>query len=643
MEYVNEREFIRNYNKVYGEILGRERRKRGISLDELSAGILSRTALDKVERGIARWTKLAGDTLMLRMGILPDYFESLASGEELDQWRMREDICLLVPARSKEAVVKLKEYRQRYRKRTSLEEQFLLKAEVFLMLAGQNRNARGQAGEFILDKARQAVGCTVGAGWEKELRKRRLSPGELEAVLLVGAALAICGRREEAWILCQSVWNYPKEHRWKERALAFILPQAAILGIDLAAGNGEKSSCAKGVNRQEMSACSVRNAYAMGTEALELLRRTSCHCYALPLLDRLCGLAKELPKEKESLERFGIFRGMFRELYEWYDYPGYRIWQGISVDNTREVGLVLGMLRKFYGKSCKDAVYDGMEQIVTPRQLEKIEKGTHKPSFENYNRLIRQYRQYMEWNMPLLETESADVLELRQQICTLIEKRDWERAQWEIEKLRGRVDPRYPRVRQEMLSLDAIMLWKKEGATIKCLEMMLEALRCTVPDFGGKDMKWWTFQREEIMIACNIAVQYRLLGEPEESGKWFEAVIFSVEQNGKRTGIYHYGFEMLLEDYSNLLGDIQCFSHALEINDRTIQKALLLPRINGIQHVFYHIAWNAREEAANKPEEYESFRQEWGKAFYISDTMAEFAYDTNFKALLDQRKEKYRL
>ncbi len=37
------------------------------------------------------------------------------------------------------------------------------------------------------------------------------------------------------------------------------------------------------------------------------------------------------------------------------------------------------------------------------------------------------------------------------------------------------------------------------------LEMMLEALHCTVPDFEVGDMKWWVYQREEIMIASDIA------------------------------------------------------------------------------------------------------------------------------------------
>ena len=117
MKDTNEQEFIREYNQVYGKVVSLERKKRGLTLEQLSSGIMSRTALEKVEKGAAQWTKVEGDTLMLRMGIPPEYFESLASGEDLERWRLREDICLLVPDRSEEAARTINRYRLQYKKR----------------------------------------------------------------------------------------------------------------------------------------------------------------------------------------------------------------------------------------------------------------------------------------------------------------------------------------------------------------------------------------------------------------------------------------------------------------------------------------------------------------------------------------------
>ena len=146
MEHISEPKFILEYNRAYGQMIRKERMKRKLSLEDLSSGILSRTALEKVEKGKAQWTKLTGDTLLLRMGISPEYFESLSSGESLERWRMREDICLLVPGKAELVVEKLEEYRKIYSKREPLEEQFLLKAELVLMLL-QVMAKYGEAGE----------------------------------------------------------------------------------------------------------------------------------------------------------------------------------------------------------------------------------------------------------------------------------------------------------------------------------------------------------------------------------------------------------------------------------------------------------------------------------------------------------------
>ena len=216
MKDINEQEFIREYNQVYGKIVGLERKKRGLTLEQLSSGIMSRTTLEKVEKGAAQWTKMEGDTLMLRMGIPPEYFESLASGEELERWRLREDICLLVPERPEEAAAVIGNYRERYKKRGSLEEQFLLKSEVILMLEQQKASA-GEASAAILDVALQTVSCTVRDDWRQGLAPLCLSPGELEALLLVSAALFERGSRAEALQLWEEVWDYPEKHKYLHR------------------------------------------------------------------------------------------------------------------------------------------------------------------------------------------------------------------------------------------------------------------------------------------------------------------------------------------------------------------------------------------------------------------------------------------
>lgn len=637
MKHISERQFILKYNHACGKVLGCERRKRNLTLEELSSGIMSTSKLEKVEKGTAQWTKLTGDTLLLRMGIPPEYFESLATGAELERWRLREDICLLLPQHPETAVEKIKYYRNSCLRREPLEEQFLMKAEFILMLC------RKESPKTLLDTAIQAVECTIRKGWEQDINSLCLSPGELEAVLLVSAALFRSRRNAEGWRLWTAVWDYPKAHKWRERTMALILPQAAILGIRQVFSSCGTTAGNKAPKDSPYGKAARADMAARGRETLELLRRNCCHCYALPLLDSLCGIDAALFGEPGYGETILRFREMFREMYEWFDYPGYRIWQGISVDNTRDAGMTLKMLRTFYGKSRDNAVYDGSCLVVTPRQLEKIEKGIHKPSYENYRRLAKQYGKCGEWNMPLLETDSVDVLEQRQLICTLMEYNQWEQAEWEINRFRNMVNPVYSKVQQELLCFDASLKWKRKGALRESLDLMLDALRCTVPDFDGRDMKWWVFQREEIMIASNIGSLYYRLGNSESAKKCFEDLLFSIKQLCFRTGIYNCGIEIVALGYSNLLGTLQCFELARKISQEIAANSLLSYKINCFQYLLYHIAWNAYETADKKPEEYEFLRHKWKKAFQISESMSEFVLDTHLNTLLKERERKYLL
>ena len=618
--------FEREYNQICGKMLQEEREKRGISREELARGILSKTALGHMETGRIGWTKLPGDTLMHRMGVGTDYFEVVASAEELDRWRRREDICLLLPARPGEAVGKLREYRHVYGKREPLEEQFLCKAEALLALLDWRRDGEEADAARLSDMARRAVHCTVPEGWERGMEDLWLAPSELEAVLLEAAARMVRGREEEAWELWQAVRRYPKAHHWRERVEALIAPQTAMLGIWLSLQGR------RGIGQP---------VFAFAREALEMLRRNNSHSYLLPLLELMGRMRPRDGGEAAYLEQAAEFREAFRRLYEWFGYPGYRIWQGISVDNTREIGVVLRMLRKCEGKSRARAIHDEEGIIVTERQLEKIEKGVHKPSYENYQRLMRQYGKCGGWKTAMVEADSVEVLELRQQISTLIRLCEWDRVWIEIERFRRKVDAAYPRVRQELLFWEALMKWKKDGALEEALETLFQALHCTVPPEEGRDLKWWVFEREESIIASNIASVYRRLGRLEEAGKWFDTVMFSLEQQRGRTGIAHSGYGILMDGYDNYLDDRGCLKTAVKMNEETICNCLKWPLIDSVASMLYRYAWNSYEIASKEPKLFDVLRPKWNNAFRLCQSLVRFRYDYNFEEFLQVREAKF--
>lgn len=615
-----------NYDRICGVILREERQKRNISMESLASGLLSGASLGKMESGIAGWRMLTGAILLQRLGLMPENFEMVASYDELVRWRKREDICLLIPDRPCEAEHRLQEYLRNYPKREPVEEQFLMKVELILRLISKDGEQDTGDEADLLMLARKAVSCTVSGDWEKDMKSLLLAPSELETILLAGAAEMICGRKSEARSLQQAVWNYPEAHQWKDRAATRILPQAALLGMVLAMKEGDS-----------------RRAYEQGKRALELLRRNFSHCYLLPLLKLLVKIPRQQLGEEEwdYLEQAETFRETFERIYGQYDYSGDRIWQGLSVENIGEAGVTLKMLRKFAGKPRAKAVYDGEEQVVTERQLEKIESGVHKPSFENYQRLIRQYGKQTGWTTAMLETDSAEVLELRQEIAFLVAHCQWDKVKWEVERLRRMVNPEYPRVKQELLFLEALLAWKRDGDLEKGLEMMQEALKITAPSLDEGNKKWWVYQREETIIAGNIVEIFRKLGNSEKTREWIVALQFSLEQQKGPTGIERRANDILMEAYDNYLGDMRQFEQAVSASEKAACNYLKWPEVLLLDKAYYRIARNAYKMALEFPSQRNALEQKWKEAFRISEVLATFMYDEHIMIFLKERKNKF--
>lgn len=619
-------ELRRDYNRACGIILREERQKRNISLESLASGLLSGAALGKMESGKAGWRMLTGAVLLQRMGLISEDFETVASSEELERWRKREDICLLIPDRPREAERGIQEYRRDCPKREPAEEQFLLRAELTLRLMEKGGVQGIGDGEELLLLAGKAVSCTVSGDWKKDMECLLLAPSELETILLAGAAEMVCGRKSEARRMQQAVRDYPESHQWEERAAVRILPQAALLGMALAMEEGDD-----------------RRAYEQGREALELLRGSFSHCYLLPLLKMLGNIPRQGldEEEREYLELAETFRKTFERIYGQHHYPGDRIWQGLSVENIGEAGVILKMLRKFAGKPRAKAVYDGEEQVVTERQLEKIESGVHKPSFENYQRLIRQYGKQTGWATAMLETDSAQVLELRQEIASLVALCQWDKVKWELEKLRRMVDPAYPRVKQELLFLEAILMEKETKDLGKSLEMLQAALKITAPNLEAGDKKWWVYQREEAIIVGNIADSYRKLGNPKQTREWLEILRFSLEQQKGQTGIERRAYDILMEAVDNYLGDMKQFEQAIKASEEAACNYLKRPEAFLLVMAYYRIAWNAYEMALETPSQRNALEQKWREAFRISEVLTNFLYDDHMMSFLKERRNKY--
>lgn len=619
----------------------KERCRRGISEQKISRGVCTRTELRKMENGDTPWKKMIGDYLLQRLGVPTEYFEVMADARELNGWRDREDICLVVFEQPQKAQQLLEVYQKKYRKKTPFEEQFLKKMQTILLMQAYKKSFESKSvdverekseGENLVESAQQTVLCTLPDGWEKKkLSKFLLAPCDLESILLLANCLLLIGKTDEAMQMHKKVADYVKQAKFEPKVQILIYPQVAFLGmkLELYAGNEEK-------------------AFSYGMEALELLRHQYSQRYVVFVLEELLNVlecisvkGKEDQKYKEEETEVTEFLKTFEELYRLFSHPKKRMWQSISVSNTHEIGLTLKMLRKAMGLSAAKVSAANPDHL-TARQIEKIEAGTHRPSGRNYEMLMQFYHKTGLEGQLLLETDSLEVLHQRQEIVDFIIREEWDNAWESFQSFKEKLDVNVPLNRQEMIFLDTDIqhTYHKKLTAQEYVKQMEKALYCTMPKIPMEKWNMWVFQREEAIVAGNIAGKFLNSGESKKAEELFSKLLQSFDMQMEHTRIPYRGYVVITTGLVNALGENKKYYQSIKQDERSIN-VLLNDTIEDVDAFIYDICWSLYELVNEYPDKKEKYQNWWRELFPIAYKLAEFFCKKNDVSFYEERKSKY--
>lgn len=593
------------------------RKEKKIRTEKIVSGVISRRAFLDIEKGKSVLSRENWKFLMHRIGIVTDYFETVVSRKELKDWRCREDICLSVCEDCEKAKKLLEEYRNSHIKMSNIERQFCLKIEWLL-----SRNEK--SGEELYKLSKDAVCCTVQEDWKENLSALYVGPEELEAMLLVVWSLLKKNELMDAFRLFDQIQRYPKIHNWEPRMREMICAQIALIGIKL---------------YERMQKIDI--AYKIGIESLELLRQQSSQRYVYPLLVELVRIGIMLEKEKsEELQQFLKFQKAFAILYEENKIPYMRVWQCGSIENSYDVGMVLKRMRMAQEKTQEEVCIDEKGfSFLNVRQLSRIEKGENRPSTENFQFLTRKMGRELDWIMPMLETDSIEVLSMRQDIIYAIGMRQWKKAKNILEQLKTKIraeDYKEPQIQQEIQFIEAMYELEANKITVSEAEKKYyEALSYTF------ELSWLSLEElpfirsEEGIIISNIADIYHDMGNLKKSEELFEKLSSVYQKKQMLLKTNSSASAIILGQYSRLLGNIMNYKKALYIDSVNIQYELNDFNLIHIENLLYNQAWAYYEI------DREQNNQKIQRKFWTAQRIAEFNRKEELINLLKMRENKY--
>lgn len=593
------------------------RKEKKIRTEKIVSGVISRRAFLDIEKGKSVLSRENWKFLMHRIGIVTDYFETVVSRKELKDWRCREDICLSVCEDCEKAKKLLEEYRNSHIKMSNIERQFCLKIEWLL-----SRNEK--SGEELYKLSKDAVCCTVQEDWKENLSALYVGPEELEAMLLVVWSLLKKNELMDAFRLFYQIQRYPKIHNWEPRMREMICAQIALIGIKL---------------YERMQKIDI--AYKIGIESLELLRQQSSQRYVYPLLVELVRIGIMLEKEKsEELQQFLKFQKAFAILYEENKIPYMRVWQCGSIENSYDVGMVLKRMRMAQEKTQEEVCIDEKGfSFLNVRQLSRIEKGENRQSTENFQFLTRKMGRELDWIMPMLETDSIEVLSMRQDIIYAIGMRQWKKAKNILEQLKTKIraeDYKEPQIQQEIQFIEAMYELEANKITVSEAEKKYyEALSYTF------ELSWLSLEElpfirsEEGIIISNIADIYHDMGNLKKSEELFEKLSSVYQKKQMLLKTNSSASAIILGQYSRLLGNIMNYKKALYIDSVNLQYELNDFNLIHIENLLYNQAWAYYEI------DREQNNQKIQRKFWTAQRIAEFNRKEELINLLKMRENKY--
>lgn len=236
-----------------------------------------------------------------------------------------------------------------------------------------------------------------------------------------------------------------------------------------------------------------------------------------------------------------------------------------------QIGEVIKRTRESLGMT-QEALSSGICSVET---LSRIENGKHVPNRAHFQALMERMGKRGERYLPFLRSDDMDVLDEWEKIERKYIQRKFEEVDTLLNAFESRVDMEDPVNRQLVIRLRTLNNYYRGKIDEKeKREGLLQALRCTIPNFNESQISSSVFSRYEVRLLCNIAVSYA------EEGNLDRAIVLlrNLEQYFLHTSIdkeeRYIEETLLLSNLAQILGQNGNILEALEMNEKGISMCL---------------------------------------------------------------------
>ena len=624
-----------------GRLIAGARKKKNISLEELSQGVMSAENLDFIEKDDEYADKTTWDFLLGRLGISPLIYECYVEQEEYDLFKARKEMREISnqimsnglmsnerlrsknTAQLKLLADQLEKRSQRYAAllnnvkniTAAIHQIFLANMKGYVILAKQRGElCKADALKLHMESEWKRIYSSDAVSWIQKPHKVLMAVYEQEMLFLLAQGYEENGEIKKAIQILTWLWQQRKKGGDPEentRVLSFAAWKLAALEWS--------------INRQE-------KAMEICQEAIDRSIQAESFRGLLPLLKQRLFFEKQLKWNQEELDEQEKTIGMIDELFAEFQVNPYGLFALTTFENARIADEIIQIRRKEQNLTQTKL----SEGILEPESYSRFECGKRKLRWKKKKKLLERLGERGNKVTLLLESDDPDVVEEYQRIQDSSYREKYDLLKEKIYDLKGKLDKTSKINRQFILhmqnNIDVRFFRILERKQIKMKRQ--KEIKETASKFDTVSIQEHGWSRTEIAIIKNIANAYRDDKKVEIAISILRKAIesFDKETIGQESACL--GKQLLWETLATYLGDVEKYEDAIFYAKKGMKKILESGSAKGISGELYEIAWNERERKA-KPEIYQ-------KKYFQALKFTILFQEREFIIFLKQREQEYK-
>ena len=624
-----------------GRLIAGARKKKNISLEELSQGVMSAEDLNFIEKDDEYADKTTWDFLLGRLGISPLIYECYVEQEEYDLFKARKEMREISnqimsnglmsnerlrsknTAQLKLLADQLEKRSQRYAAllnnvkniTAAIHQIFLANMKGYVILAKQRGQlCKADALKLHMESEWKRIYSSDAVSWIQKPHKVLMAVYEQEMLFLLAQGYEENGEIKKAIQILTWLWQQRKKGGDPEentRVLSFAAWKLAALEWN--------------INRQE-------KAMEICQEAIDRSIQAESFRGLLPLLKQRLFFEKQLKCSQEEWDEQEKTIGVIDELFAEFHENPYGLFVLTTFENARIADEIIRIRRKEQNLTQTKL----SEGILEPESYSRFECGKRKLRWAKKKKLLERLGERGNKVTLLLESDDPDVVEEYQRIQDSSYREKYDLLKEKIYDLKGKLDKTSKINRQFILhmqnNIDVRFFQILERKQIKMKRQ--KEIKETASKFDTVSIQEHGWSRTEIAIIKNIANAYRDDKKVEIAISILRKAIesFDKETIGQESACL--GKQLLWVTLATYLGDVEKYEDAIFYAKKGMKKILESGSAKGISGELYEIAWNERERKA-KPEIYQ-------KKYFQALKFTILFQEREFIIFLKQREQEYK-